>query len=381
MRLLTGVILLFVSNSVFARINFHFPDTTEGWTCKQKIVEWMDEVDEKLPDGWTPTDFHVFYQNIGSLHGGIYRLVDTYSDNGDFSMESLEQKIILTRCEKPFFIHEYGHAVIAGLMMRESPSYKYSLIWESVDLKDIDQAKAEFVERIKNSREQLERLESVNPSESQGEADIAKIKESLSKDEIMVKRLTLAQELQARSSFPLNRFDSDIALDAFIELFADTLTVLIIEDWSAVKKSLIPLVEELKVRYPNLLDTLSPVKLSHGERTRFFSVVLDCRDFISGLPIENASHENEWVKEDPYCQFTSMRSWIRDTMEGNRALVPADMIQALGFGIIDVYEKELIPDPNNLERSLPEKNQSLQRATAYHLPLNATIRGIFKITD
>ena len=318
MRLLTGVVLfLFVSKSVFARITFHFPNTNEGWTCKQKIVGWMNEVDEKLPGGWIPANFHVFYQNTGSLRGGRYKLIgDAYSDEGGFSTESFEHQIILTRCEKSFFIHEYGHVVINDLMLRESPSYRDYLIWTS-GLKNVDKTKAGFVERIRDSGERFEQLELV----------------------------------------------SDTALSPLTELFADTLAVLIMGDWLAIRKSLIPLFEELRTRYPDFSE----------EDTNFLLATLDHRDFISGLPIENASYKNELVKEDPYCQFTPMRSWIRDTMEGNGSLVPVDMIQALGFGIINVYEKELIPDPDNLGWSLSEKNRSLQKATAYHLHLDTSI--------
>ncbi len=38
--------------------------------------------------------------------------VGTHSDDSDLFMEFLEQEIILSRCKKFFFIHEYGHVVI-----------------------------------------------------------------------------------------------------------------------------------------------------------------------------------------------------------------------------------------------------------------------------
>ena len=357
------IFISIISVSVFAEIQFHFPSTNEGRTCKEKVQMWIDEVNKMLPEKWIPSSFHVQYTGPEKYSRATYFSVLHYNN----LTKTIEQIIIFTGlCEKASFIHEYGHLILDDLMRKVSPSWQYFVTWNLVHFQDIDQAKIDYL-KIVESLEKIyldliesNRLKSLKKNdELYQDETISHIRTAISKYNQILDKLNYAQQIQSQSSFPLNQFNSAKVLDPFEELFADTVTVLVLEDWSATKQATILIWEHMETNGISLEKALILPKLTNKEEALL--AILRHRDFVSGLSIEQYPYA-EWEEINPYFQFAPIRSWIRNTMESKEALTATDMIQALGLAIIDIYERELIPNPKNLERPLLEKNQSLRHS-------------------
>ncbi len=313
MRLLTIIVFLFVSSSALAKVVFYFPDTDEAMDCKKKVQRWIGETDKMLPESWIPTDFHVNYWT-GKYYSGGYFYIYRYHDNRRNIERIFEKVIVLGTCEKPFFVHEYAHVVIDDLMRRQSSFWQYYISWKLVNFQDINQVKPRYVEVIATRRKELEDWKSMvlpPDKEEWRKENIARIEQSLSRDEKILKKLTQAQQIQAQSPYPLNRFRSGEALSPFTELFADMVAVLVLGDWSVFRNSLAPVFENMRNHSPDMFESLMfhavggvSLRLSDEDKQRVVSRILYHRDFVSGLSIEGYPYNDDWNKSDPYFQFT-----------------------------------------------------------------------------
>ena len=363
LRFFLLISFLLVSNTSFGKIAFYLSEVDDPQACERKIQSWIAEVNNSLPAEWIPSDFIVLGSSI--QHQYTYRTVFT-----DIN-ENIWEKIIRvgSTCEKAHFIHEYGHLVLDDFMRKNSPPWQYNIIWTIVSFEDIDTAKEsylELLEKLRTARREYQE-ERLNSSETASDAYLAKLNEiidvnlpmKIKQYEDMVSKLSQAQEIQSKSPVALNQFMHFSALLAFHELFAETLAVTVLADWSIMKKVSMPFLEsENFVVLP---------EVPGGDRDKAVSSYLLCRDF-SQKNFPNYSFHG-WEETIEYCHFIPLRSFIRGFMEEKPFINPGDMLQALGLAIIDVYENELIPEPKNLNRSLEEKNKSLLQKLRIQLSL------------
>ncbi len=368
-HLLTGLFvlsLLFFTN-VFAEVTFHFPDTDEGEVCVKQTQTWIEDVNKKLPENWIPDDdFHILYSGPGEYGQAKYYPVYHYST----TIEATQKVIVFGGiCQKALFLHAYSHLVLDNLMRKESSPWEYFIVWYEIRFYDIDETITEDTEGLTSLRRMYqERIQAVESADTEEEkafhTGVANgMRNSISFYEGRIGRLTRAQQIQAQTPVPLNVFNSYEALNSFYKLFADTVIVLVSGDWSAVKKATLSSWDHMKANGFQLNEVLL-LPETGGEEP--LSAILRHSDFVSGLSVENYAYA-PWEESNTNFHFAPMRSWIRDSMKKNKDLTATNMIQALGLSIIDVYEGELIPNPENLERPLLEQNRSLREALTKRL--------------
>ena len=368
MNLLTGLFvasLLFPTN-VFAGVNFQFPDTDEGKSCQEQTRAWIEEVNKKLPKDWIPDNFYIIYSGPGEYGQAKYLPVLHY-------LQTIEvtQKVIAFEglCQKALFVQSYSHLVLDNLMRKQSLYWEYFIVWYEVRFEDIDETVTEDNEALvslkRMHQERIQGRESAKTDEEKiTHIDIAnRLVHSISFYEGRIGRLARAQEIQAQSEAPLDAFNHHGALRSYSKLFADTIIALVSGDWSAVKKATLSNWDHMKANGLKLEEALIFPKTGGTEDP--MSALLRHSDFVSDLFVENYAYA-PWEANNTNFHFAPMRSWIRDRMEGDETMTATSMIQALGLAIIDVYEKELIPNPENLERPLLEKNRSLREALTKH---------------
>ena len=369
-HLLTGLFILFLlfSTNAFSEVTFHFPNTDEGEVCARQTQTWIEEVNKILPENWIPDDdFHILYSGPENYGQAKYFPVYHY-------MHTIEvtQKMIVFGgiCQKALFVHAYSHLVLDNLMRKKSSPWEYFIVWNEIRLDDINETITKDTEKlasfIKMHREHVTKSEESGIAEKDrafhvGAAYI--MENSVSFYEQRLVRFARAQQIQAQSPVPLNVFNSYKDLSSFYKLFADTVIVLVFGDWSAVKKATLDW-EHMKANGLEPNEVLLLPKTGGTEEP--LSAIQRHGDFVSGLSVENYAYAS-WEESNTHFHFAPIRSWIRDRKEGDKSLTATNMIQALGLAIIDVYEKELIPNPENLERPLLEKNQSLREALTKRL--------------
>ena len=364
----------------FGQASIQFEFQGEGsQACKEKVQTWMDEVNKELPSHWVPTEFIVAHSE--AIEDDSYKPI-LHTNNFD-TFEVFEKIIVLAKgCSQTHFIHEYGHLVLDHLMRTTSPSWQYFITW-ALFTRDLDEEQARLLNEIEVMEETraeykiriLERSKSTDKSDEEPENLAKFLKEAvknltkkLKENRDGLDRIDRAKKgLGNKDSGSLEQFKevnqkSHTALESFSELFSDSLAAIMMNDWSVVKKAFTSDLEASKTLYSSHFSDLF---VSSEEAD---SAYISCRDFRSGLSIESYSYA-PWESASLYCEFTPVRSLIRNYMENNPTLTPKDMIQALGLAIIDVYENELMPYPENINRSLSEKNQSLSQSLRNQLSL------------
>lgn len=377
--------LFFTPVSAYSSIQFYFQDSDRGQACKEQVQKWMDEANGKLPEDWIPEDFIVVFSEDGDHF--FYNMVFHYEDESGSRQVADKVIRIAGGCEKPYFLHEYGHVVLDEFMRRESPPWRYYVTRASNSFFDVEETRERLIARIealeKVNGEHKERLQKDEDGKSvldllertirqtEGSIDtyharIARFDEAIKVQDQIPVLLDWFQYTEVVSPidnrdifyFPSDGLQFKKIVSPYLELFADAFVVLIMGDWSVLKNSI-----ESDFKNKKMPDVVLP---NMDNRREALQAHLDHRDFRRNLSLENYPYA-PWEAESPYYQFAPIRSMVRGVMEDNPGLAPGDMINALGLTIIDIYENELIPHPERLERSLLEKNRSFARNLRKHL--------------
>ena len=370
-------------------IRFDFVDTEEGRKCKKNVLTWIAKVNQKLPDGLIPDDFTLKFDGKTEEH--TYSAIEIkFSNQTSGNIEVMENVVsIASSCSEPHFIHEYGHIVLGRFLMKNSLPWKYSVTWKIFNLSgpiiDFEMfvlvlENIDFFEELISEDalddpvdKYLKRMLSpqVPPIKDHEHISPESIKEFTKLIKLIIRfgdRIIQAQQIDNESPFDLHEFNShfyrsDIKLEdimsPFHELFADALAVLVLEDWSAMKKAVISDFQENKYKTCSAQRYEGEEAILHYSSHRGFTR----EDFF---PVDYSHGANE--ETNPYCQVTPTRFLIRDIMENNPNVSPGDMIEALGMTIIDIFENELVSDPEKAKNwSFTDKNGYLSNGLKKYL--------------
>ena len=351
--ILTSVIgvLLFCTQSL-AIVEFVSPPLPE-WEAE--TLATMDWVNSQLPQSWPKPDNF----KIALAEDGDPRYYPLFRYKGsDGILKKVHQLLVLGDRSKAKLIHEYAHLIMDTYLRENSGPWQYYLVWNEIDFNDIDESIDSYTKLIANLKkayqEYLIQKQNGDDSEFLDKA-LFNTSNSISKYETLLEKLQKAKKIQDQSSVSLNQMNSFEALEGMNELFADTLAAVLLKNWSIMKESTL-----LDLANTDLADKL--VLPDAKSKEEAIAMYVEHRDFQQNLTLENYPYQL-WESHSPYTRYAPVRSLIRSLVE-KKAYTKKKILSQTLKAIQFVYEKELVPFPENLNRSLLEKNKAL--ASALH---------------
>ena len=337
------LLLTFISPWAFAEITF-ISVKDEAW--KQKTLSQMAWVNSQLPKDWKrPETFSVAYVEKGQPS---YYPIFRYTDS-DGVVQIVEKLLVVNDDSLAKLVHEYAHLVQDVHMRNVSPPWQYYLTWNKISFTSVDDSAADYEKQIASLKEM--KLEYQAKKEA-GDEDpfvdkiINNLTNSIERYGNLLEELKKAQQLQAKSKYAFDSFNSMQVLMPEYELFADSMAVLLLDNWSAMKEETLKDVSNLNIVLP-----------PGDTEEESIQLLLEHRDFRVGLSIETYDFK-EWESDGPYTQHAPLRSKIRSLKE-NEGLSNTKVLEVLGNAVLSFYEKELIPQPELVKQSLYEKNKTL----------------------
>lgn len=335
--LLAFTILLF---TLFAQAEIKFHQVkSEEW--KQEVTEIVEKVENLLPESWPEIGLVniVYIESSDPAYRPLYRYTTPEGD-----LEIIEKLLVLNDSDPRVIAHEYAHFLLDDYMRQTSKAWKHYFIWAEVAKNDISESLEDYKKTIESLKSTLAEFE----ADPNNKLDLTRIKNSIKKYEILIEKLKVAKAIEEEYSFSLYDLDSFNALSAYYELHADTLAVLALENWDAMRE----------VTISQLSDPENYIQLPDaGSKEESTEALLNSRSFLKNVDIENYNYQ-EWEAKHIYTQFTPARSFMRNYVE-NKTVNSQELVGKLSNAILEVYEEVLLPNPENTKRNLKVKNQEL----------------------
>ncbi len=348
------------------------PASAEVHFLKVKNQKWqqdtlatMDWVNSKLPQSWPrPKDFNIAYvEGSTPSYYPQYRYKDASG-----KMQAIPRLLVVGNTEPAILVHEYAHVIFDEMLRQKSIPWQYSIIWQKHKYVNLE-------ERLTFMEEEIPKLQQMRAKflAKKAAGDISPIVASAVKNttrtitEYAEARFEIMQALKLQKDYglPLDGIRSFSALQAYNELFADTLACLVFEDWQIIKKAIAN-----EARNPALLKRLRLPPLDDPETA--MQSYLSYRDFTTLWSLQDYGFE-DWEHGNPYWQFAPTRTFIRQSVETGQ-VSPTGMIKGLGLAILDIYENQLLAEPHLVEQGLFEKNLSLQQALRGQIQVYANLQ-------
>mgnify|MGYP003393274940 CR=1 FL=1 len=225
------------------------------------------------------------------------QLVIVISDMNGVAYSSRGNAIFVSQLIEPLLIHEYGHALLDEYLVQNSEAWLYFKARRMFDRKTLPQAVADMRTSVANLEKTLSEFKISHP----GSEFVTNLERSLRKENITLSFLISALPLDEKYKHHHEQVDFFSLLAPYHELLADTLAVVMANDWNLMS-------DQLR-EYNRTSDEKMVVPEGATEEKIFWH-----RGFHRDVAVENYDFKS-WEEENPYTQFAPMRSYLRSLFE------------------------------------------------------------------
>lgn len=337
--------LLGISTVASGEVTFHNAKS-EAW--KQEVSATIEKVNQMLPSDWPrPENYHIVY-SVGA-DDSYYPI---FRGGAQKNQPPVHKLLVLGSKSTPAtFVHEYGHLVMDVLLREKAPEWRYALTWQLVNFGDVEKSLKDYVDLLKRvktiNQEYVEKAKTKELNDME-KSVLTNSGKTITQTKELIIKLQEAITIQMAYDYPLTEFVSIKALAGMLELFSDTLAVAYFDSWTLMRDNLVETIT---------IDQVRPFLNPNVPEEEALEMYVNGRNFPENLTLENYVYE-PWMETNPYFRFGPTRSYLR-YLQDQVGTTDQDLIGALGQGIINVYQKQLMPNPENNDRPLPEKNQAL----------------------
>lgn len=332
--------ILFFSLTSFAKISFNHSPSTEWETLVRDITQ---KIHNLLPEDW-PEIGHCqiyFIENGNPSYKPVFRY-----QNQDMDILFAQKVLVLNSSDPEVIAHEYSHFLLDDYMRKMSPAWKHFFIWVKYQ-NDIH----ETILITKKSLSSLQNTLLEFENDPTNTLNLDRLRNSIKKYKANLIELNEALEIERKYDFSLYALSSFKAMAPYYELHADSLAAIALENWQAMKNITIKNINDPELSKQLVLPKIEPKESA-------IKAFIEARNFLDNLDPNTYSYQ-PWEATGNYSQFAPFRSYLKRSIENDYSTNKQEFIKKFTESIVTIYEKTLLPYPENVNRTLKEKNLEL----------------------